>query len=192
MNEDLIREAQSRGLANAEFRKADLLAPMDVGDAVDGLWCSFTAAYFPDLPVVLSLWGTYLRRGGWAALTEIDDLFGHEPLGARTKALLEAYARDAFVAGRYDFHMGRKLADHLERSGFTVSEVLIVDDQEFSFVGPAHPEVIDAWRNRFDRMKLLRDFCGADFDQVREEFLGCLKCTDHRSVAMVVCCIGTE
>jgi hypothetical protein len=74
----------------------------------------------------------------------------------------------------------------------TVSEVLIVDDQEFSFVGPAHPEVIDAWRNRFDRMKLLRDFCGADFDQVREEFLGCLKCTDHRSVAMVVCCIGTE
>ncbi|MFQ5891086.1 MAG: class I SAM-dependent methyltransferase [Gemmatimonadota bacterium] len=192
MNEELLREAQSRRLANAEFRKADLRTLTDLGDAVGGLWCSFTAAYFPGLPVALASWEKYLQPGGWAALTEIDDLFGHEPLGARTKSLLEAYARDAFVAGRHDFHMGRKLGDHLGRSGFTVSEVFTVDDREFSFVGPAHPEVLDAWRNRFDRMKLLRDFCGSEFEQVRQEFLACLMHADHRSVAKVFCCIATK
>jgi SAM-dependent methyltransferase len=192
MNEDLLHVAQSKRLPNTEFHKADLRWPTDFGHVVDGLWCSFTAAYFPDLPVVLCSWGKYLRPGGWAALTEIDDLFGHEPLGVRTKELLEAYAQDAFVANRYDFNMGQKLGDHLEQSGFTVSEVLTVDDQELSFAGPAHPEVISAWRNRFDRMKVLRAFCGSEFDQVREEFLSCLMHPDHRSIAKVVCCIATK
>ena len=118
--------------------------------------------------------------------------FGHEPLGDRAKTLLKAYAHDALVAGRYDFHMGRKLRDHLERSGFTVSKLLTLNDQELSFSGPARPEVLDEWRSRFDRMQLLRDFCGAAFDQVREEFLGCLMRTNHRSVATVYCCIATK
>jgi ubiquinone/menaquinone biosynthesis C-methylase UbiE len=192
MNEDLLHEAQTRCLPNTEFHKADLRSLTAIRHVVDGLWCSFTAAYLPDLPVALRSWRKYLRPGGWAALTEIDDLFGHEPLGARTKALLEAYARDAFVANRYDFNMGRKLCDHLGQSGFTVSEVLTVDDQELSFAGSAHPEVIGAWRNRFDRMKLLRDFCGSEFEQVREEFLSCLMHADHRSTAKVVCYIATK
>lgn len=190
MNEDLLHEAQSRRLANAEFRRGDLRAPLDLGVAVDGLWCSFTAAYFPDLPVELASWGKHLRPGGWVALTEIDDLFGHEPLDLRTKSSFEAYARDALVAGRYDFHMGRKLRDHLERSGFTVSKVLTLEDQELSFDGPARPEVVDAWRTRLDRMALLRDSCGSDFDRLREEFLDCLTRAGHRSVAKVYCCIA--
>ena len=192
MNEELLREAKSRQLPDAEFRMGDLRTFLDLGVAVDGLWCSFTAAYFPDLSAVLSAWARYLQPGGWVALTEVDDLFGHEPLSARTKALFEAYARDAFVAGRYDFHMGRKLRNHLERSGFTVSKMLTLQDQELSFGGRARPEVVDAWRTRFDRMKLLRDFCGPNFEQVREEFLGCLMCADHRSAAKVHCCIATK
>ena len=125
-------------------------------------------------------------------MTEIDDLFGHEPLRTRAKGLLDAYAQDALAAKRYDFHMGRKLKDHLERSGFQVSRVLTVVDQELSFDGPAQPEVIDAWRNRFDRMTLLRRFCGDDFENVREEFLLCLRNADHRSVAKVYCCIARK
>jgi hypothetical protein len=105
--------------------------------------------------------------------------------------LFRAYAEDAFAAGRYDFHMGRKLRAHLERSGFTVSKTLTVEDQELSFSGPARPEVLDAWRARFNRMKLLRDFCGPAIDQVQEEFPGCLKREDHTSVAQVHCCIAT-
>src|SRR5689334_11511523 len=64
-NEELVRHAQSRGLAHAEFRKADLKDPLDLGDKADGLWCSFTAAYFPDLTAVLTSWAGLLRAGGW-------------------------------------------------------------------------------------------------------------------------------
>lgn len=192
MNEELLHEAQSRRLANAEFRSCDLRTTSDLGVSVEGLWCSFTAAYFPNLPAALTAWGRHIQPGGWIALTEIDDLFGHEPLGARTKSLLEAYARDAFAAGRYDFHMGRKLRDHLERSGFKVSKVLALADQELSFGGPGRPDVVDAWRTRLDRMKLLRDFCGPEFERVREEFLGCLSRDGHRSVAKVYCCIAAK
>lgn len=192
MSEELLREAKSRQLANAEFRMDDLRALPDLGIAADGLWCSFTAAYFPNLPAVLAAWMSSLKPSGWIVLTEIDHLFGHEPVSDRAKALFRAYAEDALSAGRYDFHMGRELRDHLERSGFTVSKMLTLADQELSFCGPARPEVLDAWRNRFDRMKLLRDFCGADFEQVREEFLGCLMRADHRSTAMVSCCIANK
>jgi ubiquinone/menaquinone biosynthesis C-methylase UbiE len=192
MNEELLREARSRQLSNTEFRAGDLRALPDFGISADGLWCSFAAAYFPDLSTALTSWARSVRSGGWIALTEVDDLFGHEPLSVRTKALFRAYAEHALAAGRYDFHMGRKLRAHLERSGFTVSKTLTLEDQELSFNGPAPLEVLDAWRARFNRMKLLRDFCGPDIDRVQEEFLGCLKRADHTSVAKVYCCIATK
>ena len=192
MNEELLREARSRQLSNAEFRAGDLRTLPDLGIAADGLWCSFAAAYFPDLTTALTAWARSVRSGGWIALTEVDDLFGHEPLSGRTRALFRAYAEGALAAGGYDFHMGRKLRAHLERSGFTVSKMLTLEDQELSFSGPARFEVLDAWRSRFNRMKLLRDFCGPDIDQVQEEFLGCLKRADHTSAAKIYCCIATK
>ncbi len=192
MNEEFLREARSRQLSNAEFRKVDMRSLPDLGVMADGLWCSFTAAYFTDLPTALLAWARNLKAGGWIALTEIDDLFGHEPLSGRTKTLLSAYAEEAFAAGRYDFHMGRKLSDYLERAAFTVSKSLILEDQELSFSGPASPEVLNAWRARFNRMKLLRDFCGPSIDEVQEEFLRCLMRADHRSTAKVYCCIANK
>jgi ubiquinone/menaquinone biosynthesis C-methylase UbiE len=192
INEKLIEEARSRKLPGADFRQADLRTLPDLGVMADGLWCSFSVAYFPDLPTALTAWSANVKPGGWIALTEMDDLFGHEPLSTRTNGLLDEYAQDALTAQRYDFHMGRKLNDHLERSGFQVSRMLTVVDQELSFDGAAQPEVIDAWRNRFDRMTLLRRFCGDDFESVREEFLRCLSSADHRSVAKVCCCIATK
>ena len=64
-------------------------------------------------------------------------------------------------------------------------------DLELTFIGPARPDVIEAWRNRFDRMQLLRDFCGEDFAAVRADFLACLARTDHRCDAQVHCCVAT-
>jgi SAM-dependent methyltransferase len=192
MNDELLREAQSRRLASAEFRMADLRNLPELGVLADGLWSSFTAAYFPNLADVLASWGRHLRPGAWIALTEVDDLFGHEPLAARTRFLLDAYAEDALAAERYDFHMGSKLSDYLQRAGFTPSKFLTVEDHELAFSGPARPEIIDAWRTRFDRMKLLADFCGAEFDLVREDFLSCLARPDHLSEAKVYCSIGTK
>ena len=190
-HEEFLLEARSRRLSNAEFLTGDLRSLPDLGIQADGIWCSFTAAYFPDLPTVLSPWTSNLKPGGWIALTEIDDLFGHEPLSIQTKELFKTYAENALAAGRYDFFMGRKLRGHLEACGFTVLKVLTVDDQEFCFSGPARPEVVDAWRARFDRMQLLQDFCGENFDRVQEEFLTCLIREDHVSVSKVRCCIAT-
>jgi SAM-dependent methyltransferase len=191
-NEELLREARARPLQNAEFRAVDLRSPVDLGVTADGLWCSFTAAYFTDLLTPLCVWARNLESGGWIALVEVDDFFGHEPLSEKTKVLLSAYVEESFAAGRYDFNMGRKLGDYLERAAFTVSKTLVLQDQELSFSGPASPEVLDAWRARLDRMKLLRDFCGPKIDQVEEEFLGCLMRADHRSTAKVYCCIAIK
>ena len=191
-SEELLREARARRLPGAEFRFADLRTWREPGLAADGIWSSFAAAYFTDFPAVLARWADHLRPGGWLAITEIDDLFGHEPLGERTKALLDAYDRDSLTAGRYDFHMGRKIRDCVERSGFAVSKTLALADEELAFGGPAPPEVVEAWRLRFARMKFLADFCGPEYERVRDDFLGCLARADHRSQARVICCIASK
>ena len=82
--------------------------------------------------------------------------------------------------------------NHLESSGFKVAELLALEDQKLAFSGPPRSEVPDAWRTRFERMKLLRDFCGSRIDQVQAEFLGCLMHAEHRSEAKVICCIATK
>jgi len=184
LNEELLGEARSRSIPGARFHACDLRHLPDFGP-VDGIWSSFAAAYFPDLAPVLASWARQLRSGGWIALTEVDDLFGHEPLSALAKSRFAAYARDALQTGRYDFHMGGKLRGHLEEGGFGVSKSLALQDRELSFEGPALPEVCDAWRARFERMPLLRDLCGSHFEAARDEFLGCLTHPDHRSLAKV-------
>ncbi len=191
LNEELLRVAKSRGLPHAEFRKADLRNLEAIENPVDGLWCSFVAAYFPDLASTLSSWRQLLRPGGWIAVTEIDDLFGHCPVSPRTKSLFDDYAREALNLKRYDFHMGHRLTDHLERAGFKIQQTLTLEDQEFSFDGPAQEEVVAAWRARLDRMKLLKDFCGSEFEQLRDDFLSCLSRDDHWSATKVICCLAS-
>ncbi len=192
LDEELLGAARSRGIGGAEFRIADLRELAAHGMEADGLWCSFAAAYFPQLPPVLARWLAGVRAGGWVALTEIDDLFGHEPLGAHARSLLEGYADLALAAGRYDFRMGRKLRASLEACGCTVAAELELPDRELSFAGAAAPEVLDAWRDRFRRMTGLRDACGPELAAVRDELLACLARPDHRSTARVVCCIATR
>ena len=191
-NRELIAEATSRNLTNCEFHCCDLRTLPNTGTKADGLWCSFAAAYFTDLSPLLKAWGKHLDARGWIALTEIDDLFGHEPLSSRSSSLLQAYAQDAINAGRYDFRMGRKLEQYLKQSGYVVSHVMALPDKELSFNGPAPEQVIDAWRTRFGRMALLREFCGSDFTNVQEDFLACLARPDHFSTASVIACIATQ
>lgn len=190
LNEELIGEAQSRRLTNAEFHLCDLRNLPALGVSANGIWCSFAAAYFPDLPKALASWQSSLQVGGWIALTEIDDLFGHQPLSDSAKAIFAAYSAQALEAGHYDFHMGRKLAGYLEQSGFTIAKKMKLEDLEFSFTGPARSDVVEGWRERFSRMQLLEEFCGADFERVREEFLACLSHPNHRSDAAVCVCIS--
>jgi len=190
-NESLLAEARARQIPRAVFYSRDLRTGAPMPLLADGLWCSFTAAYFPSLAAFLEVWRSSLRAGAWVALTEIDDLFGHEPLSATSRVLFERYAAEALEAERYDFRMGRKLQQHLDRAGVHITRAFTIPDAEFSFDGPATPEVLAAWRDRLDRMTLLRTFCGDGFDALRSDLLASLQHPEHRSVARVYCVIGT-
>jgi SAM-dependent methyltransferase len=191
INEAFVTFANERQLQNAEFRVADLRTFHDPRVRADGIWSSFTAAYFPALREIVATWMKHLQPGGWLVLTEVDDLFAHQPLSERTIELLDGYVCESLEQSRYDFRMGRKLSDVLRKLGIDIQKEFVVPDAELSFSGPAPHEVVDAWRDRFERMKLLQDFCGAEFEHVRDEFLSCLSREDHRCTATVRCCIGT-
>ncbi len=191
-NEELLAVARARALRQARFVLGDLRALPELGPPADGIWCSFVPAYFPDLATVLERWSSLLRPGGWIALTEVDDLFAHEPLADDVEALLADYARESLEAGRYDFRMGGKLAEHLRRAGFGISRSFAVPDLELAFDGPAQPEVIEAWDARLERMHRLRTFCGPAFDEVRAGFARCLESPEHACSGRVCCCVGVK
>ncbi len=191
-NQELIDAAILEQPPNCEFLTCDLRNPPNPGIRVDGIWSSFVAAYFTNLVELLRRWSPVLSPEGWIAITEIDDFFGHEPLSPRTKSLLQAFADDALTAGRYDFHMGGKLQSCLAQAGFAVSRVLTLPDRELSFQGAAPPEVVEAWRTRFQRMPRLQAICGSEFANVQEEFLSCLSRHDHVSTAKVISCIAMK
>lgn len=193
INEDLLDEARSRCPQKAQFIRADFRNLSEIpqlNEPVDGLWCSFAVAYLTDFSAVLNSWKRYIKKGGWIALTEIDNFFGHDPLSKNTKAMLDAYVQDAYRKRRYDFNMGKKLEDYLQKSGFTVTDNVALADREFSFSGPAPKEVLAAWQKRFDRMSLLHEFCGDRYTAIRDEFLSCLANKNHRSSCKVICCVG--
>jgi SAM-dependent methyltransferase len=187
-SDELLATAR-RSVPSALFLKANL-ASLALERTVDGIWASFVPAYFPELRPVLELWRAHLAPGGWIALTEIDDLFGHEPLSARTASLLEGFTAMTLARSSYDFHMGRKLHGLLEAAGFGVRRELVLEDRELAFQGIAAPEVLDAWRARFARMPALQQYCGERFAALREDFLACLARPDHRSSARVFCCVA--
>jgi SAM-dependent methyltransferase len=190
LQEEFLEAARARNLPRAEFVKQDLTQLDQLGERFDGIWSSFVAAYFVELVPQLTRWSQLLRPGGWIALTEIDDMWAHRPLSPRTQALLESYRLDALQARRYDFQMGRKLANAARAAGLTVQHDISVPDQEFAFDGPALPEVIEAWGQRLDLMKMLQVWCGEQFGAVRADWLQGLADPDHRSDASVRYCLA--
>lgn len=191
LQEELLAEARTRSLREATFVHADLHALPELPTA-DGVWASFVAAYFPDLPAALAGWTRTLKPGGWIALTEIDDLFGHEPLAPRTRELLEGFERAALAAGWYDFHMGGKLRAHLLRAGFTITRELELPDLEFATDGALRADVLEGWSARLERMRGLQRHCGAEFPAVRADLLACLARAEHRATSRVRCCLARK
>lgn len=191
-NRELIDAAILEQPPNCKFLTCDLRDAPNLDIKADGIWCSFTAAYLANLVEFLKAWAQVLRTGGWIAITEIDDLFGHKPLSPRTQSLLQGFADDSLAAGRYDFHKGGKLEGCLKRAGFDISRLMTFPDQELSFQGAATQEVVEAWRRRFQRMPGLRVFCASEFPTVQQEFLSCLSRPDHVSTAKFITCVATK
>lgn len=189
LNPELVAMAAGKNIPRATFVLGDV-REVSLPNPVDGIWSSFTAAYFPDLQPVLQGWSTLLKPGGWLALTEVDDMFGHEPLPSRSARILAAFAAEAVSSKRYDFSMGSKLAEQMQLAGFQVVQEAHLTDKELSFQGPADVEVVEAWAERFDRMKLLAASAGAEYAQLRTDFLTCLASPVHSATANVRYCLG--
>ena len=111
-------------------------------------------------------------------------------MSPRTTQLLDRCIDDALSGGRYDFRMGRKLAPSLEAAGLSVVRTFDLHDRELAFDGPADPDVIVAWRERFARMHVLRNVCADEFPSVEREFLDALARPDHRCLGRVVACVA--
>lgn len=183
--------AARRQCPSGLFENQDLTNLQLPENSFDGLWSSFAAAYFTDFENVLPSWRKFLTSDAWICVVEIDDLLGHEPLSEEMLMLVEAFYADAFEARRYDFKAGRKLRSILESAGFTVEQIELAD-QELSFKGAAQPEVLQAWRGRFNRMGGLKNFSGGKYPQFVKEFLACLSSEDHHARCKVVACVGTR
>jgi ubiquinone/menaquinone biosynthesis C-methylase UbiE len=173
------------------FKEQDLGSLSLTPQSFDGLWSSFTAAYFTHFKATFSNWLKFLKKDAWVCITDIDDLSGHLPLSPKTQARIQDFYQDAIDAGRYDFQAGRKIQNTLEENGFKVIKT-VLKDQELSFDGPVDPLVVQAWSDRLDRMGGLKSFLKEDFSSFRKEFLQSLLSENHRSVCKVICCVGTR
>jgi ubiquinone/menaquinone biosynthesis C-methylase UbiE len=187
-NSELLTAARER-CPQCRFENQNLDVLRLTPASYDGIWCSFTAAYFVDFEKTFSHWSSFLKPQAWVEIVDIDDLLGHEPLSEDTKRVINNFYEDALHGGRYDFRVGRKIESVLKQLGFKVISVRL-QDEELSFDGPARPDVIKAWNNRFVRMGGQRAFLGRKFPDFEDEFIRCLSSEEHRSLCTVVCFIG--
>jgi hypothetical protein len=154
--------------------------------SADGIWSSFVAAYFPDFGEILKNWLTLLKPGGWIAITEMSDLFGHEPLSPAVESTFKSYYNYAYRNRLYDFKMGSKLRSFMLGSGLTVIHEQNQFDQELNFNGPASAEVMKSWVARFDRMSGFKEYIGElSFNMTKNAFFDCLKNKHHQSKTTV-------
>ncbi len=183
----LLTAKESNYLSNVRFINSDLNEiSLEETPLADGIWCSFAAAYFPDFQPVLSNWLRCLKSGGWIALVEIDDLFGHLPLSKHTEYLFRkhySHLREQFT---YDFEMGSKLNQYLTTNGLNIIFEQNMEDAELAFNGPASKLVLRSWENRLDRMTGFQNTLGKFlFNRVKTEFIDCLSDGKHKSNATV-------
>jgi hypothetical protein len=124
------------------------------------------------------------------ALVEMDNLFGHEPFPNEFRGDIARFYEEAKRAGRYDFEAGRRLAGAARAIGLYVLHESVLADDELSFAGAATPDVLDAWRNRLDRMGGLKAFLGDRFTNFAEAFAGTLRSEHHSSRTRVICVVA--
>jgi SAM-dependent methyltransferase len=184
---ELLAAARTRA-PDAQFERQDL-SELTLPASFDGIWCSFTAAYFVPFSTTLARWCTFLKPNAWVCLVDIDDLLGHEPRSDTTRDTVEQFYDEAFEQRRYDFRVGRRLAAALESEGFGVTTTEL-PDRELAFDGPVSPEVLQAWRARFARMGGLKSFLGNGLGDFSDSFIRTLESPQHRSLCKVVCCVG--
>jgi len=186
-NVALLEEAKSiNNAGNIMYINGDLrsINKQDLPLA-DGVWTSFTPAYFPDFAPILRQWLALLKPTGWIAIVEIDDLFAHHPLSNSTREVLAAYYDRQRKAGFYDFEMGSKLKNFFLAEQLVITHEENMVDREFSFHGPADNQILLAWETRLNRLLSLQSLFKDTYPEFKNEFLSCLTDTEHISKTQV-------
>lgn len=194
-NIELLNAAKSHCPENCSFIKTDLTALNDTKiSRVNGIWSSFTSAYFPDFLPVLKQWTSCLSRGGWIALVETDGLFsGHHPFPKETLDAMLEYEEHLRSSRKYDANMGRRLPEMCRNAGLKIISEYSWEDRELAFDGIASVEVLEAWKQRFERMPGMKDYFGPEkHHQVCKEFLETISSPDHKSTARVCMVIAEQ
>lgn len=183
------RASMTAAASGATFLCQDLRTVELPAASFDGIWCSFTAAYFPELGAALDGWLRWLRPGGWICIVEIDNMLEHAPLAPRWRAALHQFSQLSRLEGRYDFHAGGRVAGLLEERGLSVS-TRAIGDAELAAQGALAPEIVLAWSQRLARMGRLQAFLGAEFAEFSADFLAGLADPSHRTGCRVISTVG--
>jgi SAM-dependent methyltransferase len=186
VNQDLIHHANQRGIPRARFLCDNVTNLTEHESEADGIWASFAVAYFPQFAKFLGCIDKVLRPGGWLAITEVDDLFGHEPLAPRWVDLIERYYGKSLDEGVYRFRSHDHVHEVLSKRGWRIEIDRALEDDEFCFTGPAGPDLVDAWKTRLGFMmpRFLERF-GTEATGFDSALLQCLVCKEHRSRSRV-------
>lgn len=186
VNQDVIDYARSRGIPRARFLCSNIMDLKDHELESDGVWTSFTAAYFPRFDVFLRSIDTALKSGGWLAITEVDDLFAHNPLDSRWSPVIEEYYARSLEEGVYRFRSHDHVYGVLSERGWHIEVDRELEDDEFCFAGPASPEILEAWTTRLGFMmpRFLERF-GDNAMGFDSAFLRCLASEEHHSRSRV-------
>lgn len=163
----------------------------------DLIWCSFLIQYFSSRSKeIISKWMNMLNPGGLLAIVETQGLFAvHEPQandGAETFRQMES---ELFERYGYDTMAGSKLEAVLEDCGLEIVSGCPSEwnDPEFAFDGPASPEIVKAWDQRFERMKFPKQyFTREEFQERKEAFLECLQSEEHRTTTKIRLIVGRK
>lgn len=185
-NQEVVDHAKSRGIPRARFMCGNITDLKDHELESDGVWTSFTAAYFPRFDVFLRAIDPILKPGGWLAITEVDDLFGHEPLHSRWSAVIDKYYAKSLEEGVYRFRSHDHVCEVLSEGGWHIEVDRTLEDDEFCFVGPGSLDVLEAWKTRLSLMmpRFLERF-GDEAKEFDSAFLQCLASEEHGSRSRV-------
>lgn len=185
-NQDLIDHANRREIPGARFLCDNITNLKQHELEAEGIWASFTVAYFPQFDHFLGSIETALKPTGWLAITEVDGLFDHEPLASRWVALVERYYARSLEDGVYRFRSYDHVHEVLSRRGWCIEVDRKLEDDEFCFAGPADSDLVDAWKARLGFMmpRFLERF-GIESRGFDSSFLRCLASEEHCSRSSV-------
>lgn len=185
-NQDVIDHANRREIPRARFLCDNIANLKEHELESDGIWASFTVAYFPHFDQFLGCVDAVLKPAGWLAITEVDDLFGHEPLTSRWVALVERYYSKSLEEGVYRFRSHDHVHEVLSRRGWCIEIDRKLEDDEFCLTGPADSDLVDAWKIRLAfMMPRFLDRFGTEATGFDSAFLECLASEEHRSRSYV-------